>query len=177
MPGPVFRRGETVELRTVETDDVEFLQETVTDPRVRTSLAAVDPMNEHQEREWVESLGEDEGVQLLVCVDGDPVGTIGLEPPNQVWGTAEAGYMITPDEWGNGYATDALRALCDHAFGERRLNKVYATAYASNTASRRVMEKAGFREEGILREEGFRDGEHVDVARYGLLADEWRERR
>lgn len=173
MPGPVFASGETVELRTIEPEDAAFLQRTVTDPRVRTSLAAYEPTNGPAKSEWIESLDEGDGADFLICVDGEPVGTIGLKPPNEVWGAAEIGYMIAPDEWGEGYATDAVEVICRYAFEERRLNKVYATVYETNPASRRVLEKAGFTEEGVHRDEGFAEGEHVDVHRYGLLVDEW----
>lgn len=176
MPGPVFLEGETIELRTIETDDADFLQRLLSDPRVRDGIAAVQPVNCAAEREWIDSLGEDDGAHFLVCIDGDPVGSIGLESPNEAWGSVEVGYMIAPSEWGNGYATDALRAVCGYAFEERRLNKVYAGAYATNPASCRVLEKAGFSEEGLLREEAFAGGEYVDVHRYGLLASEWRSR-
>lgn len=173
MPGPVFREGDTVELRPVEEEDVEFIQRTINNPQVRSSIFAVDPKNRTQEREWVNSLGDNEGAHLLICIDGDPVGSISLKPPNEVWGTAEVGYMITPEQWDNGYATDALGSICGYAFKERRLNKVYATTYATNPASGRVLEKVGFTKEGVLREEGFTEGEYVDVYRYGLLSDEW----
>lgn len=173
MPGAVFRQGETVELRTIEPEDADTLQEIINDPRVRTDLMAVDPVNGPAEREWIESLDESDSTNLLVCVDSEAVGSVTLKAPNGVWGTAEIGYMIAPDAWGNGYATDAVTEICGYAFEERRLHKVYATAYESNDASCRVLEKVGFTEEGVLREEGFVDGDHVDVCRYGLLASEW----
>lgn len=173
MPGPVFLDGETVELRTIEEEDVDFLQRTINDPRVRTTLAPVRPMNRSQEREWVESLGESESVNLLVCAGGDPVGSVDLKPPNADWGVAEVGVMIAPEHWDEGYATEAIDLLCGYAFEERRLNKVYARTSTTNPAAGRVLEKVGFQEEGLLREEGFAEGEHVDLRRYGLLADEW----
>lgn len=173
MPGPVFRTGDIVELRTVEEEDVEFLQQTLNDPHVRMNIAATEPINRITEHKWVESQGETDDTHFLICVEGDPVGEIGLKPPNEVWGTAEVGYMIAPGEWGNGYGTDALTAVCGYAFEERRLNKVYATTYATNPASIRVLEKAGFTEEGVLRKEGFVEGNHVDMYRYGMLAEEW----
>lgn len=174
MPGPVFLEGAGVELRTIEEEDVDFLQRTINDPRVRTTLAPVRPMNRGQERAWVESLGETESVNLLVCDDETPVGSVDLKPPNQVWGVAEVGVMIAPEHWNEGYATAAIDLLCQYAFETRRLNKVYGTVYATNPAIRRVLEKVGFQEEGVLRKEGFVDGDHVDLHRYGLLADEWR---
>lgn len=173
MPGPTFLAGEAVNLRTVEEEDLKFLQETLLDPRVRAGLAPVSPRTLNQQRTWFESLGEDEGVDLLICVEGKPVGSIGLKPPNEVWGVGEIGYFIDPDHWGNGYATEALDLLCEYAFEERRLNKLYAKTYARNPASCRVLEKVGFEEEGVLRKEALAEGEHVDLLRYGLLAKEW----
>lgn len=177
MPGPPFVAGDAIDLCTVEAEDLEFLQETILDPRVRAGLAPVLPRTLDQQRTWFESLGEDDGVYLLVCIGDDPVGSIGLKPPNEVWGVGEVGYFIHPDHWGNGYATEALDRLCDYAFAERRLNKLYAKTYAGNTASWCVLEKVGFREEGVPREEALTEGEHVDLRRYGLLARAWNEER
>ncbi|WP_411964146.1 GNAT family N-acetyltransferase [Haloferax sp. YSMS24] len=175
MPGAVFIEGEKVQLRTVETDDIDFLHRLVNDPEVRRGIAAVDPVTKGNEREWVESRGESDDINFVICYDGNSVGTIGLKPPDLIAGTVEVGYIVSPTNWGEGYATDAVRAICDYAFGERRMNKVYAKAFETNPASSRVLEKAGFTREGVLREEGFVDGEHVDVFRYGLLVDEWRD--
>lgn len=174
MPGPVFLEGDTVELRTIEEEDVDFLQRTINDPRVRRTLAPVGPMNRARERDWVESLGETEDVNLLVCVDATPVGSVDIKSPNRVWGVAEVGVMVAPDHWNEGYGTEAIDLLCKYAFEERRLHKLYATVYSTNPAGGRVREKVGFQDEGVLREEGFAEGEHVDLHRYGLLADEWR---
>ena len=170
MPGPPFIEGETVTLRTIEEDDVPFLQRTINDPRVRRGLAAFDPKTEADEREWITSVGEDGGVALAICVGEDPVGTVGLDAPNEVWGVAEIGYLLAPEAWGEGYATDAVGLLCEYAFDERRLNEVVAAVYATNPASARVLEKVGFQREGVLRREAFVEGEYVDLYRYGLLA-------
>ncbi|KTG28038.1 GNAT family N-acetyltransferase [Haloferax profundi] len=174
MPGAVFLEGDVVELRTVEADDIEFLHEMVNDPRVRNGIAAVDPITRTKEREWVESRGDGDDINFVVCDDGTPVGSIGFKAPNVINGAVEVGYSVAPDHWGKGYATDALRTICGYAFRERRLNKVYANAYETNPASCRVLEKAGFQQEGVLREQGFVDGEHVDTLRYGLLSEEWK---
>ncbi|WP_435194402.1 GNAT family N-acetyltransferase [Natronomonas sp. EA1] len=172
MPGPIFLEGETVELRTIEPEDAAFLQETINDPEVRRTLAANAPITGIEEENWIESLDNDEGVHLLVCVEGEPVGTVGIQPPSGPSRTVELGYFIASDAWGNGYATAAVRLLCRYAFRERGLHKVYADVYDLNPASARVLEKVGFVQEGVHREQGFVDGEHVDVLRYGLLKNE-----
>jgi RimJ/RimL family protein N-acetyltransferase len=118
-------------------------------------------------------MADDDNVHLLVCVDGEPVGSTGLFVDRPTWGTAEVGYSIAPSHWDNGYATDALRQLCGYAFEERRLHKVVARSYETNPASSRVLEKVGFEQEGVLRREAFVQGEYVDLHRYGLLAEEF----
>lgn len=176
MPGPVFRRGKRVELRTIDLEDAAFLQRLVNDPQVRSTTTVHEPVHGPQERTWIESIEERDDTTLLVCTDGDPVGTVTLKAPKEVWGTGEVSCMIAPEEWNNGYATDALWELCGYAFEERRLDKVYATVFETNEGSRRLLEKVGFTEEGVFRKEAFVDGERLDVHRYGLLAEEWFDR-
>ncbi|MFB6222349.1 MAG: GNAT family N-acetyltransferase [Haloarcula sp.] len=174
MPGPVFLHGEAVTLRTIEDEDVPFLQEMINDPSVRHELSASQPMTEQAEREWIESETslDSENVHLLICVDGDRVGTVGLISVATQPGNAEIGYFLSPDTWGNGYATDAVRTLVDYGMQERRLHRVYAKVLAGNEGSQRVLEKAGFEQEGVLRDHWFRDGRHEDVYMYGLLSGE-----
>ncbi|MEF8853649.1 MAG: GNAT family protein [Haloarculaceae archaeon] len=173
MPSPVFLEGERVTLHPVEEDDAEFLQRLVNDQRIRRGIGATDPVSMVEEREYVESVGEDDGAQFLVRVDAERVGTIGLHDITPTNGNGEIGYFFAPEAWGNGYATDATRTVTQYAFEERRLHKVYARAFAFNDASQRVLEKVGFEQEGRHRDRVFVDGEYVDVYRYGVLADEW----
>jgi RimJ/RimL family protein N-acetyltransferase len=173
MPSPVFLEGETVTLHPVEDSDTEFLQRLVNDPQIRRGIGATDPVSLVEEREYVESVGEDEGTQFLVRAAGERVGTIGLHDITPTNGNGEVGYFFAPGAWGNGYATDATRTVTEYAFGERRLHKVYARAFAFNDASQRVLEKVGFEQEGLHRDQVFVDGEYVDVYRYGVLAGEW----
>jgi RimJ/RimL family protein N-acetyltransferase len=178
MPGPVFLRGEQVTLNTIEDDDVPFLQATVNDPEVRDGLAFGRPKSEQAEREWVESVTDPDAdnVHLLICLDGDAVGTVGLTAFAPTTGTAELGYYLTPDAWGRGHATDAAQTLVAYAFTELRFHRVQAKVFDENRASQRVLEKVGFEREGVLREHWFRHGRHEDVHLYGLLVDEWSDR-
>jgi RimJ/RimL family protein N-acetyltransferase len=175
MSSPVFLEGESVTLHPVEEGDAEFLQRLVNDPRVRRGVGTTDPTSLAEEREYIESVGEGDGTQFLVRADGDRVGTIGLHDVTATHGNGEVGYFFAPDAWGNGYATDATRTVVDYAFGERRLHKVYARTFAFNDASARVLEKVGFEREGTHRDQVFVGGEHVDVYRFGILAEEWEE--
>lgn len=170
MPGPVFMRGEDIAFHPVEEEDLEFLQKLINHPEVRRGINATQPLSMADEREWFESEDHD---GFLVSADGDPVGTIGFTDVIDTWGTAEVGYFFDPDHWGKGYATAAVERLVAYGFEERRFAKIWARVFAFNDASMRVLEKAGFEEEGRLRDHAFADGERVDSVRFGLLADEW----
>lgn len=172
MPGSVFLRSADVELRTVESEDLDFVQRHVNDPDVWRHLGTATPKNRHVEEQWLESVSGDDGdVHLLLCDDGEPVGQLGLHV-DETWGVGELGYWVAPDEQGKGYCTAAVRLAAQYAFEERRLHKVTAEVYNYNAGSRRVLEKVGFTEEGVHREEAFVGGTYRDVVHYGLLADE-----
>ena len=171
MPGPAFLRGERVDLHVIDEDDLPFLQRLINDPRVWRSLFAADPKTMDDERTFYEQVvNADDQVHLLICDDAEPVGIVGLSSISPNWGIGEVGYYVDPDAEGRGYATAAVGLVTAYAFDQRRLAKCYAEALASNPASRRVLEKNGFVEEGRFREHAFVDGERVDVLRYGLLA-------
>ncbi|MHB1288892.1 GNAT family N-acetyltransferase [Georgenia sp.] len=88
---------------------------------------------------------------------------------------AELGWMIHPDHCGNGYATEAVRALIRLCFAQLGLRRLTANCFADNTASWRLMERVGMRRElHTVRDSLHRDGEWLDALGYALLADEWR---
>jgi RimJ/RimL family protein N-acetyltransferase len=87
---------------------------------------------------------------------------------------AEIGYWLGPEHWGRGLATTAVLALTAHAFGTHpELRRLYAVPYATNPASARVLQKAGYRCEGTLRQSALKDGRILDQWMYSLVRDEW----
>jgi len=170
----MFAEGDDVTLRTVEEDDLAFVQRVRNDPAVRQPLTLNRPANAEQVSEFFENaISSDDGASLLVCRDEEPMGMVALFDEHDVTGTATLAYWLDPEYWGNGYATEAVGLLCEHAFAERRLHKLRAEVIEPNDGSQRVLEKLGFQREGLLRDEKFVGGEHVDVHRFGLLADQW----
>jgi [ribosomal protein S5]-alanine N-acetyltransferase len=86
---------------------------------------------------------------------------------------AEVGYWLGVDFWGRGIAADALRALTRHAFATHpELRRLWAVPYASNAASARVLEKAGFEREGTLRQSAIKDGRVLDQRMYAIVRDD-----
>jgi len=77
--------------------------------------------------------------------------------------------------WGAGYATEALRLAVRHVFTALDLNRIGAETYANNPRSIRLLQRVGFRREGVLRESVRRVDGFVDELLYGLLRREWQE--
>lgn len=175
MPGPVFQSGDRVALHTVEEEDLDAFARARNDPDVRLPLALELPSNRDALEEYYEeTISAEEGVHLLACVDGEPVGAVMLLEADQSSGTGDLAYWILPEFQGEGYATAALGLLMEYAFEELRLHRLQADVLATNDASRGLLESLGFAEEGRFRERGFQDGAYVDVLRFGLLAPAWR---
>ena len=90
---------------------------------------------------------------------------------------AELGWVIDPAHAGQGFATEAARALLRICFEDLGLRRVIAQCFADNVASWRLMEKLGMRREThSVRESLHRSGEWLDGFAYAMLAEEWRER-
>lgn len=88
-------------------------------------------------------------------------------------GSAEVGYWLDAGFEGRGLVTRAVTAVLDHAFGPLGLHRVELQTTTNNTRSRRVAERLGFTQEGVLREAAAFPGERRDVVVHGLLAREW----
>lgn len=100
---------------------------------------------------------------------GVVIGTIGFIWYSDENASAEIGYSFSRAFWNRGFATQALRTVSAEAFRSLPLNRLEAQHDLRNPASGRVMEKSGFRREGVLRSRVFNKGEYIDVALYSLL--------
>ena len=86
---------------------------------------------------------------------------------------AEIGFTLVAGCQGQGYASEAVRAVLGHLFRVRGLHKVSAECDARNTASARLLDRVGFTREGHRRSHTWIKGEWTDDLLFGLLATEW----
>jgi len=172
-------RGESVLLRAAEREDLPTFVRWFTDAEVLRNLAMFAPMSNAAEAAWFDRMLAAQGAtdyHFVICTipDGRPIGTTGLHGLDLRNGSAEFGIAIgEKSEWGKGFGTDALRAICDFGFGELRLERISLIVYAGNERARRSYEKAGFTYEGTLRRSHFARGERLDAHVMSLLRDEW----
>lgn len=111
--------------------------------------------------------------QLGIELDGHLIGDAGIRMNSPEANQADIGYEITPEHWGNGYATEAVRVLVEFGIDELKLHRIWSWCIADNTASSRIMEKLGMRREGVLRDKHYFKGRYWDEFVYGMLASEY----
>ena len=100
-------------------------------------------------------------------VNGEAVGGIGVELHSDIERvSAEIGYWLGEQVWGGGIATEALRAVTAEAFKRYDLTRIYAVPFADHLASIRVLEKAGYVREGLMRQSAIKEGQVRDQALY-----------
>ena len=79
------------------------------------------------------------------------------------------GYYLGEAYWGKGFGTSAVRQICTYVFENTDIIRIFAEPFAFNTASCRVLEKAGFQMEGILRSNAVKNGAVQDMKMYALV--------
>jgi len=98
---------------------------------------------------------------------GELYGAIGLSN-NKAHKNGEIAYWVGEEYWGNGYATEALKAIIEFAFLVKGYHKVWGRFFATNPSSGKVMQKVGMVKEGLLAEHILKDGKYEDLIFYGI---------
>lgn len=104
---------------------------------------------------------------------GELSGSCWLDMEDPESQNASIGYFVDKRQWGMGYATEMVKALVEFGFKDLKLHRIYANCDAENSATARVLQKVGMRQEGLLREHCLRGYGWADVCLYGILASDW----
>ena len=115
-----------------------------------------------------------DGIEWAITCAGDDtaVGKIGHWRWQRAHSRSEVGFILRRDLWGRGLGAEALAAVVEWGFRRLELHSVEAQLDAGNEASRRTLERVGFRREGLLRQSYFDGREYRDTLVYGLLRGE-----
>jgi len=111
---------------------------------------------------------------FAITVGGEAVGGAGFAPGADVERySAEVGYWLGEPLWGRGITSEAVRLLSDYAFRTCNMLRLFALPFADNAQSIRVLEKAGYAREAILRASSVKHGVARDQALYALINPGW----
>ncbi|HET6347820.1 MAG TPA: GNAT family N-acetyltransferase [Candidatus Krumholzibacteria bacterium] len=124
-------------------------------------------------RSWIR-LATTHGLNYVfaIDVDGFAVGAVGLKPGDDVRRyNAEIGYWLGEEYWNRGIITEAVLAVTDYAFKTLGMVRVHAEVFHWNEASMRVLEKAGYTREGVLRKAAYKDRQWVDEVVFAVVRE------
>lgn len=169
-----FLEKDDVGLRPIEKEDKEFLQRLVQHPEVRDTIGRDPrPVNLVQEENHIESLDGEEKESFLIMYDGEKAGSISIGDLDKAYRKSEFGISVHPDYHNQGVGAKATELIVKYAFETLNRHRLKGGYLEGNEASRRVMEKAGFTEEGRGRDFKYVNGEWKDVIWMSILEDEY----
>ena len=137
-----------------------------------TTLRIPHPYTEQDAKDFIETYAAktvpESRFAITLTSDGQLCGGIGLrvDEPHQ---HAELGYWLGVPYWGQGYGTEAARAMIHYGFETLGLHRIYASYVPHNVASGRVLQKIGMRREGRMRAHICKWGEFQDLECYEML--------
>jgi ribosomal-protein-alanine N-acetyltransferase len=118
--------------------------------------------------------GSDLRLGITLAGSGKLVGQVALYRFDEQNRRCDVGYALGRAHWGCGYLGEALAAMLEHGFAALGLNRVEADIDPRNAASAKVLERMGFKMEGLMPERWIVAGEVCDTAFYGLLRNGWK---
>jgi diamine N-acetyltransferase len=169
-------RGELVELRAIERQDLPRYALWLNDSDVQWYLSRMEPTSLDEETRWHERLANDpQARDYAIWYQGEHIGGAGFTNLNFKERSGEVRLMIgRKDLWDRGLGADALLALLRHGFEQLNLHRVCLHVFSDNARAIRCYEKVGFRQESRQRECSFRHGRYHDMLWMSILEDEYR---
>ncbi|SKA93012.1 Protein N-acetyltransferase, RimJ/RimL family [Prosthecobacter debontii] len=171
---PTLETGRLI-LRPFDLSDAERVRTLAGDPKIAATTQNVPhPYQEGMAETWIAShpalfeSGEAVNLAVVLKVTGELIGAIGFVACKR-HRRAELGYWIGVPFWGQGYCTEAAKAVIQYGFEGLGYHKINSCHIAGNPASGRVMEKSGLTREGVLVDEVFKDGAFHTVMTYGII--------
>ncbi|MCR1952820.1 GNAT family N-acetyltransferase [Clostridium sp. DSM 100503] len=172
--------GKLVRLRAYKEEDIERAVEFINDEEVKKFLDSniPFPMTKWQEEEWVRSRKANVDFTYDFAIEdletGKYIGGCSINECDVKNRTCVIGIMIGDKEyWSKGYGSDSLKVLTKFIFEEVNMNKIKLKVFSFNTRAIACYKKVGFKEEGILKKEVYRNGKYHDEILMAIFKDEF----
>ena len=166
-----------VRLRAWTLEDAPALAKLINNKKVQDNLrdGLPFPYGEEDAKVFLSAVlafDPDQNLAFAIEADGKLIGSISATRcANIHFRTAELGYYLGEPYWGRGFATEAVRQICDYIYRNTDIIRIFAEPFAYNTASCRVLEKAGFQLEGLLRCNAVKNGRILDMKMYARIRE------
>jgi len=172
--------GADIRLRAIEKVDLPIFVGWLNDPEVRQGLMIYLPLSLAKEDQWFEEMlkrPQEEHPLVIEIKEQDewiPIGNCGIFDIDWRVRSAEVGIVIgEKDYWNQGYGTQAMRLLLKHGIKTLNLNRIFLKVFNNNPRAVRTYEKAGFAQEGCMRQAHYHDGQYFDMILMSVLRQDW----
>ncbi len=109
---------------------------------------------------------------FAITIDDKVIGSIGVFRKDNIhFKTAEIGYYVAEEYWGQGIGTSAVKQVCKYIFGNTDIIRIFAEPFDYNFGSCRILEKSGFLYEGTLRKNAVKNGVVLDMKLYSIVKE------
>jgi len=167
-------------LREMKLDDVGFYfrhfnNDKIVEGSCHPGPESLEAAKGELERYCIKPFKENRGVRWGIVRKGieELIGTCGYYDWNKKARRAEIGYDLDPAYWRQGIMIEALRAMLGYGFKKMELNRIQAIIDSKNTRSIRLVQRLGFKKEGVLRQNSYFNGQFRDDAIFSLMKKEW----
>jgi len=169
-------KTEKIKLRPLELSDIERLAEIANNRNISINLrdAFPFPYNIQDAQNFIQNcMKQNPTTTFAIEFEGVYVGNIGLQKGTDVYSkSAEIGYFLAEPFWNKGIITQAVNLATDYGFKTLDIIRIYSGVFEFNHSSQRVMEKCGYKREGLLKKAVIKDGKFYDEIRFAKLKDE-----
>lgn len=164
--------GKLVNLRPLEKEDIALITEWANNPDFMGEFEPISQESRVETEKYFEKLPPEKRWFIIQKKDGSRIGFVIHFPEDSLM---TLGYVLAPEERRKGYCTEAVKLMVDYLFLSNDLVRIQAKTRLENKASQKVLEKARFMKEGIVRKAMFIRGEWRDLFLYSILREEWKE--
>lgn len=175
--------GKKVRLRAYNKEDVEYAWKYINDEEIKKLLmpGIPFPMRLEEEEKWFHeqsAFKDTYNFAIETLEEGKYIGGCGINNVDWKNSVVTVGIFIgAKDYLGKGYGTDAMNTLVSFIFNQMNINKIKLNVYSFNERAVKSYKKSGFKLEGTLRQEIFRDGKYYDEYVMGILREEYNARK
>lgn len=164
-------------LRKWKIADAQQLSEMLNNQKILANLrdGLPFPYTIDDAKEYIQAMldaDQDKTFAYAITDEDRVIGSIGVFRKDNIhFQTAELGYYIAEPDWGRGHGTRAVMQIGEQIFETTDIVRIFAEPFARNLGSCRVLEKAGFQLEGILRKNAIKNGQTEDMKLYALIRE------
>ncbi len=168
-------KGKNIVLRAFKNSDAGDLQENANNKKIARFTFVPYPYKLKDAKSFIKRTRKnyrqkkEHNFAITLKKTNKAIGSISLMKLDFKNKNAELGYWLGEKYWGKGYTTEAGKLILRHAFNNLKLKRIYAMTFLSNKTSSKVLEKLGFKKEGILRKNVFRNNKFHDENLYAIV--------